>query len=149
MLGQPGQPDVSQSALIFSARRRSIGLTALIDVVFILLMFFMLTSSFNRWQAVDFHPLVAEKPVTENRNLLVFLSRDGAIQLQGQDHRLDDYRQLGAQQAGWFGAEQVVIVVPDADVQVQDIVSTLDSIRQLGVASVNYGGAQSVPDLAE
>lgn len=34
-------------------RARPISLTALIDVVFILLMFFMLTSSFSQWQMLD------------------------------------------------------------------------------------------------
>lgn len=34
-------------------RAKPISLTALIDVVFILLMFFMLTSSFNQWQTLD------------------------------------------------------------------------------------------------
>ena len=33
--------------------RKLIGLTPLIDVVFILLLFFMLTSSFFQWQSLD------------------------------------------------------------------------------------------------
>lgn len=34
------------------SRRKGISLTPLIDIVFILLTFFMLTSTFTRWKAV-------------------------------------------------------------------------------------------------
>lgn len=45
------QPTISLATS--SRRAKPISLTALIDVVFILLMFFMLTSSFSQWQAVE------------------------------------------------------------------------------------------------
>ena len=38
---------------LYRSRRKGISLTPLIDVVFILLMFFMLTFTFTRWKAVD------------------------------------------------------------------------------------------------
>ena len=45
---------IQVDSLSGNARRaRPISLTALIDVVFILLMFFMLTSSFSQWQMLD------------------------------------------------------------------------------------------------
>lgn len=45
---------IEVDSLSGNARRaRPISLTALIDVVFILLMFFMLTSSFSQWQMLD------------------------------------------------------------------------------------------------
>ena len=45
---------IQVDSLSGNARRaRPISLTALIDVVFILLMFFMLTSSFSQWQMLN------------------------------------------------------------------------------------------------
>ena len=38
----------------FRRRRRLIGLAPLIDVVFILLLFFMLTTNFTRWRELPF-----------------------------------------------------------------------------------------------
>lgn len=130
-------------SLGFKARRRSIGLTALIDVVFILLLFFMLTSSFSRWHAVDMHPLVTAASVPELQNQVVFLYEDLSLVLQSADHRLDHYSELSEVHAHWFQAGQPVILVPQGDVSLQSIMSCLDVISGLGVASVNYGGAMA------
>ncbi|AUM12483.1 ExbD/TolR family protein [Ketobacter alkanivorans] len=135
------------AALGYKPRRRSIGLTALIDVVFILLMFFMLTSNFDQWGAVEFHPMVAAEPNAESKNQLVFLNEDLSLDVKDQGNRkvgsLDHYQQLGAAQMGWFNADAPIILVPEATVSVQDIVSALDSLRALGISSVNYGGAKA------
>lgn len=40
-------------APLYRSRRKGISLMPLIDMVFILLTFFMLTSTFTRWKAVD------------------------------------------------------------------------------------------------
>lgn len=128
------------AALEFKPRRRSIGLTALIDVVFILLMFFMLTSTFNRFHAVDFQPLVASQSQDEIKTQVVFLKDDLSLLLQGKPKRVDHYTALNAAQVGWFQSDRPIILVPDADVSIQHIVGALDRLRGLGIGSVNYGG---------
>lgn len=135
--------------LVFKARRRSIGLTALIDVVFILLMFFMLTSSFNRWRAIDFHPLVAADSSVEQQNQVVLLHQDLSLKLQGTDYHITHYAQLSEAQSHWFKLDQPVIVVPDASVSLQDLVRCLDLLGAMGVSSVNYGGAMKVAEAGE
>ncbi|MDO6805130.1 biopolymer transporter ExbD, partial [Wenyingzhuangia sp. 1_MG-2023] len=69
------------SSLAITPRRaRPISLTALIDVVFILLMFFMLTSSFTQWLTMPLASQSASSEPAETEELpqLLVLHQDGA-----------------------------------------------------------------------
>ena len=73
-------------SLVPARKKSTISMTALIDLVFILLMFFMLTSTFVKWKQV---PLATASVSTENtssasvdteKDILFFrLYRDGSI----------------------------------------------------------------------
>ena len=73
------------TSLLYTRRRSRIGMTALIDVVFILLMFFMLTSSFNQWKAVDFRSPVAVENQSADSAQLVVLGVNGTLSLVASD----------------------------------------------------------------
>lgn len=61
-------------------RARPISLTALIDVVFILLMFFMLTSSFSQWQMLDLLvPTSSEQAEQEAPPVLIVYKNEFAL----------------------------------------------------------------------
>lgn len=128
------------SELLFRPRRRAISLTALIDVVFILLMFFMLTSSFQQWGTLDLQPLVSSAAKVEQEPCLVTLSELGGLAIDGRGWQLENFRLLDASHRHWFGDGVPVIVLPEAGVAVQDVIDLLDRIRGLGVTNVNYGG---------
>lgn len=139
----------ASGGVLFWPRRRAISLTALIDVVFILLMFFMLTSSFQQWGTLNLQPLVSSPAKAEKEPLLVTLSAQGALVIDGQSLRLEDYRSLDVTHRHWFGDGLPVIVLPEANAGVQDVVAVLDQIRGLGVANVNYGGVVRLQTAAE
>ncbi|MDX1606672.1 MAG: biopolymer transporter ExbD, partial [Candidatus Competibacterales bacterium] len=64
------------------SRRRIISLTPLIDVVFILLFFFMLASSFIQWRSIDLGLAGAEagaRPLAGT--VLVRIRADGSLDL--------------------------------------------------------------------
>ncbi|MEE2733170.1 MAG: biopolymer transporter ExbD [Pseudomonadota bacterium] len=134
------------TGLLFRSRRRAISLTALIDVVFILLMFFMLTSSFQQWGTLSLQPVVSSPGEEPADPLLVTLSEQGALALDGKGWQLADFRQLDGRHQNWFDPQQAVIVLPEAAVPVQDVIELLDRIRSLGVANVNYGGVVRLGD---
>ena len=81
----------SPHLLASSARRRRtlIRLTPLIDVVFILIVFFMLASSFSDWRAIELTtPEGAATGVSMEGALLVEIRRDG-LRLSGEFVSLD------------------------------------------------------------
>lgn len=125
-----------QPAALYSRKASKISLTALIDVVFILLMFFMLTSTFSQWKAVDFHsPVASDKPIEVEPQSLILRS-DGSLRLADGSVEIDAAQSVPVNA---FADTQPLILIPEADARVQVIVSRLEELKQLGIA-VTMGG---------
>lgn len=112
-------------------RPRSPSLTPLIDVVFILLVFFMLVSSFVEWRAiaVDTPPTVTlaepDADASDVHRLEVY--PDGRLRLDGEPVNL----QTVAQRVG-DAPEGPVHVVPMPGLTLQPLVTVLDRIAAAG-----------------
>ncbi|MXW39793.1 MAG: biopolymer transporter ExbD [Synechococcus sp. SB0668_bin_15] len=121
----------------FASRRRSraaVSLTPLIDVVFILLIFFMLVSNLQSTNMIDLR--VSDRNSTptqaEDRALLVTIYRD-ALELDGQPVSLGQLRDQVALQP----QRQVAIQSSDG-VSLQRIVNLLDQLRSVGASQVSF-----------
>lgn len=117
-------------------KRALIGLTPLIDVVFILLVFFMLASSFLDWRAVDLEAPVraASGATAADAALLIEIRADG-LWLAGEAATLDTLgNRLGARLAAAPG--QHVLIAPAAGVPLQRTVAVLDRLKAAGVADL-------------
>ena len=126
-----------QLNLAIPRRRRLISLTPLIDVVFILLLFFMLASNFIEWRAIALNTPAhsASSSATKDRAVLVRLARDGSIDLNGQVLTL---QQLGEQLQPFLNRnpKQAVLVQPSADTELQTLVNLLDKLTAIGVQNL-------------
>ncbi|HLS99486.1 MAG: biopolymer transporter ExbD [Porticoccaceae bacterium] len=129
------------ATLAAKPRRRTLGLTALIDVVFILLMFFMLTSSFTRERQFDLSAPVASAaaPATAPRQLL--LGADGALQPVDGEIFPDD----AAIRAN-LAADEPLILRPAPDASVQTLVSALARLKALGFDRLSLGNPLAPPE---
>ncbi len=114
----------------------SLNIAPLIDIVFLMLVFFMLASTFIEPQAIDLvlpgdgvPGNVSEEP------LLVDVATDGQIALNGLSLSLD---QLGPELSGRLGGDvgRAITVRADADVAVQLLVTVMDRIRSTGTRNV-------------
>jgi biopolymer transport protein ExbD len=129
-----------QLPLEVARRRSAISLTALIDVVFILLLFFMLASQFVRWQSLDL-PLAQNAPVrTETLPLILTVGADG--QLRNGDAAVTLDASCAAQTAAWLAdSERPLIVRPHGDAAVQQILAALDCLRAAGATRLTLADA--------
>ncbi|MEQ8229459.1 MAG: biopolymer transporter ExbD [Rhodospirillales bacterium] len=118
------------------ARRNLISLTPLIDVVFILLVFFMLASSFLEWRSIslDAPKKTAAAPSLE-RAVLVEV-RDDGLRLGGEMMSIDRVVQRAAA-ALQKKPDRPVLIRPDDGVPVQDVVMVLDGLSAGGVANLS------------
>ncbi|TVS00545.1 MAG: biopolymer transporter ExbD [Rhodospirillales bacterium] len=116
-------------------RRRLISLTPLVDVVFILLVFFMLASSFIDWRAIDLTvPAVPIAGAATEPLWLVDIGPDG-LRLAGEPvspgvlaARLNERLAVAP--------EQRVLVRPAAGVPLQDAVDVLGTLSTAGVRRI-------------
>jgi biopolymer transport protein ExbD len=120
-----------------SGRRRPlISLTPLIDVVFILLIFFMLASSFLNWRAIalDAPGRAAASPSMEGA-LLVEI-RDDGLRLGGETVSLDRLVRRAADSLA-KKPDRRVLVRPAKGVAVQEVVVVLDRLAAAGVGNMS------------
>lgn len=119
-------------------RRKPLSLTPLIDVVFILLLFFMLTSSFIKWHNME---LAVSAPSHSNSHsgdtppLLIMLSAEGeltALQQTFAEHDDAPLKQLLSEHT-----DAAVILFTADEANVQQIVTSLDRLKRLGAEGVS------------
>lgn len=122
----------------FVARRRGVSITALIDVVFILLLFFMLSSSFVRWNTVELAtPELSTAPsVPADPSLQLVLEPDG--HLHSPDHALDPGH-FAMLDPAVIDADRDVIVRPRPDVSLATIVAASEALLLGGARQVSLG----------
>jgi len=120
-------------------RRVSISLTPLIDVVFILLVFFMLATSFMEWRALDLDTPVQTATASSSEGALLIelrASETGTLlRLAGERLRPDE---LEARLASRLERQpdQRVLLRAGPGVALQETVTLLDRLDRLGVAEL-------------
>jgi len=118
-------------------RRRAVGLTSLIDVIFLLLLFFMLASSFTRYQALD---VSSGGQGGGSATAPAFLRVHGPERLDlngvaiAKSELADRFAALSEREG------TVVAIWSGPGASVQDVVDVMTSARQSGVAAVLVTG---------
>jgi biopolymer transport protein ExbD len=123
----------------FSTQRRplrELPLTAMIDVVFILIFFFMLTTSFARIESMELMlPAASKVAVTKQQISKITILNDGRILFGKRDVDLQEMR---ATLSGVFrdSPTQAVVVFADDEVSMQRMVTVLDEVSMAGGQSI-------------
>jgi biopolymer transport protein ExbD len=116
---------------------RLISLTPLIDVVFILLVFFMLASSFLDWRSIDLTVTSGAGVTTSAQHAIVIsLESDGSVAVGSRPVERQSLRSvLTAMLAGNGG--QRVVILSNPGVPLQRAVDTLDLVRSIGATNIS------------
>ena len=79
---------------IHRPRRRPLSLTSLIDVIFLLLLFFMLSSTFSRFGEVELSGAMRGGSASASDNLLFLSLDENALRLNGDEVGLEELEAL-------------------------------------------------------
>lgn len=126
----------------------SVNLTPLIDVVFLLLIFFMVTTTFNRESHLQVTLPEAKGENTEPvpQQIEILITRNGDYSVNGRalvNSRLETLkRALEEISAGDNGIPMVITA--DAQTSHQSVVTAMDAVGQLGFSRLSI--ATSQPD---
>lgn len=113
-------------------------MTSLIDVIFLLLLFFMLTSTFSKYGEVELMAAGQGTKVQERQKLFVTLGAD-RVTLNGQPADLDRIADLVRLQPQ-DGGGHLVLISPDESANAQRLVDLLMVLRQVeGLQTVVLG----------
>ena len=120
-------------------------MTPLIDMVFILLIFFLVTTSFIRESSVAVQrPKAATATLQQNADVIVTITADEQIWLNNASM---DIRLLRAriEQLGLAGHTHSAIILADTKASTGLLVKVMDQLRLAGFVSISVA-ASSVPD---
>ena len=115
---------------VLSGRRRRMSLTSLIDVIFLLLLFFMLTATFSRFGDIELTTGGSAEATETSRPVFVQLRGTG-LTLNGEVILLD---RLGDELAALNADRRAdaVIVSVGEDVTAQQLVDVMGAVNALG-----------------
>jgi len=119
-----------------------INMTPLIDMVFILLIFFIVTTSFIKETGVDVsRPSAATAVAQERANILISIRANGEIWM---DRRQIDRRAVRAnvERMHAENPEGAVIIIADQESRTGLLIEVMDQARLAGVANVSIAAEQ-------
>ncbi|MGI9470111.1 MAG: ExbD/TolR family protein [Rubripirellula sp.] len=116
----------------------TLSLTPLIDVVFLLLIFFLVTSEFEEEERrldIVLPTATSAVPMTSKpREVVVDIDADGLIYLSGQQTELDELHRLLRIAVSNNPTNQTVVIRADHSTSFQPVVSVMDVCNQTGVS---------------
>ena len=128
----------------------AINITPLIDVVFLLLIFFMVTTSFNRenWMQVNLPQANAQTPEAPAARIDVVVDRDGNYLVNGDALANNRITTLIAALERESGGDESLLVVLTADENArhQAVVTAMEGIGRAGFASLQIATRDIVQD---
>jgi len=109
-----------------------IDLTSLIDVVFLLIIFFMVTTTFQARSgiSVKLPEADSEMPAEECERVVISLREDGSIYFQGAETSMEE---LAEQLAAAAHPNTLVVIRADERVTHGRVVSVMDAARNAGL----------------
>jgi len=119
------------------ARRNLVNLTPLIDIVFILLVFFMLASSFAQWNFLELALGEAEEVRADSRSTsTIKLKPEGIYTLNDTETDLEEIVMLVRERCR-VNADHPIILQPEEGVALQELVSLLDTLNEFADDNVS------------
>jgi biopolymer transport protein ExbD len=120
----------------------SIELTPLIDVVFLLLIFFMVSTTFIRETQLDLNlpEATGDLQQPEDQNIVVTIAEDGTYAVNDQalvNSQLGTLMRALQQQMGENDAPKQLIITADANATHQAVVRAMDAAGQVGLTSLS------------
>lgn len=122
-----------------SVKRRSIGLTPMIDVVFLLLVFFMLAARFGTDYQLPLNQGASGSGSYSGPPRLVMLKAEG-LNLNGIDVGVD---QISASLAALMEQDSdIILLTAESGVSTQELIAVLDHLRESGFSNVVLVGGK-------
>ena len=128
-----------------------ISLTPLIDVVFLLLIFFMVSTTFERHSelGIELPEASAETSMRDDAIIDVVIDAEGSVYVEGRplaDPRLERLQRALAEAADGLDSPPVVIGA-DARTPHQSVVTVMDAARRAGLYRLTFTARRSAEPL--
>lgn len=109
----------------------------LIDMVFILLIFFVVTTNFNRQTGVDVSKPKAQSAISQGqKSMLIGITREGTIHVHGRQVSIDRLKTLVAQETA-KRPDLTIVIIADQEAEIGKAVQVMDQCSLAGAQKVS------------
>ncbi len=120
-----------------------INITPMLDVVFIMLIFFIVTTSFVKETGVDIsRPSSSQAKEVKKGNILVAIKDDGAIWINKQQVDIRAVRSR-VEKMHAENPEANAVIIADRGSRTGDLVEVMDQIKSAGVPGISIAAEKS------
>ena len=128
-------------------RELDVNITPLIDVVFLLLIFFMVTTTFQKETELKINLPEADGSIAEdenNRPLEIIIDSRGRYFIDGQElvNASPDTLRNALQEVTVGNKDRLVIVRGDANVNYQAVITAMDVVSKLGLVRMSLATSE-------
>ena len=114
-----------------------INITPMLDIVFIMLIFFIVTTSFTKETGATIaKPLAAQAIALQNGTILIGVRDNNEIWMQKREIELREVRQM-VERAKAENPEGSVVIVADKDSSIGVVTQIMDQARLAGVEGIS------------
>ncbi|MDD7986101.1 biopolymer transporter ExbD [Lentisphaera marina] len=115
---------------------QNVDMTPLIDMVFILLIFFIVTSVFAKDKGMDIErPSQQSAGKVAKENIMIALTKEGKLRADGRDISFNSLRSYVAKKIN--SKDQAVVIMADIDADVGDLADIMDECRLAGAKKIS------------
>lgn len=126
-----------------TADSNEVNLTPMLDVVFIMLIFFIVTTSFIKESGIEIErPESSAASPRPDAQVLVAVTPEGAVWVDG---RPVDVHRIGQEVAGMLSADGSVVIQADRESTTGLLIEVMDRLQQAGVEQVAVAASRSAP----
>ena len=119
-------------------RALSIEITPLIDIVFLLVIFFVVTSKIetNQYLTLDLPESKSFASALSNNSQNIILLESGVLIINNQEFSMTEIDKLMAGVAATFSKSEVVVLSIESKAYHQWVISLMDGLQQLGFQNI-------------
>lgn len=122
--------------------KQLISLTPLIDVVFILLLFFMLSSTFNRTKEISVSASSRGQANQESKTVKVLITEPGVVRIKGYEYPINSSA-LNTELQAYAKSGDKVYLASMSHIKVQEIIKMLDLAKTYGISNLSLSESVS------
>ena len=123
-----------------SVKNRKINIIPLIDIIFLLLIFFMLATNFNQNQNIDFSmpENKSQTSATDSMILELVIKNDGKFFFDGTIFETEANLEREILSLWKSKKYSSILINTEKDVYLQNLISTLDLLKSLGISKIIF-----------
>ncbi|MGO2006838.1 MULTISPECIES: ExbD/TolR family protein [Vreelandella] len=126
-----------------TADSNEVNLTPMLDVVFIMLIFFIVTTSFIKESGVEIErPEAAAASPRPDAQVLIAVTPEGAVWVDGKPV---DVHRIGQQVADMLSDDGSVVIQADRESTTGLLIEVMDRLKQAGVDQIAVAASRSAP----